>query len=370
MTGTLGAALSYARRGWRIVPISSGQKRPATPGWQNLVVKPKDMPRLFGDSENVGVILGPASGYLVDVDLDCPEAVELADLYLPGTGAVFGRPAKPRSHRLFVALGAVYESFADTISSGMLLELRGPGRDGGAHLTLLPPSFTSGEQREWHGDVIAPRVIDACSLRTSVAWLAIACLVARHISRQAAERPSRALPRLLWGWDYELGRAAYRWLGQPAPDAPRSHPRPRSQLSRRDLDLAEIVNAIANNCDWHGWNRSEWRSSPHRADPKKASYPSTTTQQNQPSINLTPSRSGGATTATRLPAGSAWARSFTWRGSAGGRLGHTPKAGYDRLSSRRSGLFPRDQACRRRIRRQPSRKTKRPCSPLERAAGN
>jgi hypothetical protein len=251
----LDAALGYARRGWRIVPIPSGQKRPAMPGWPDFEAKPADMPRLFGHGENIAVILGPTSADLRDIDLDCTEAVALADLYLPATEGVFGRPAKPRSHRLFISPGAVYKSFADPISGDTLLELRGPGRDGGAHLSLLPPSIADGEQRGWHSDVIAPRPIDACALRSSAAWLAIACLVARHVSHHAAERPGRDLPRLLWEWDHDLGRAAYRLLGQPAPDAPRCHPRLRTRQSRRDLKLAEIVHAIPNDCDWSGWNR-------------------------------------------------------------------------------------------------------------------
>ena len=61
------------------------------------------------------------------------------------------------------------------------------------------------------------------------------------------------MPRLLWEFDHELARPAYQWLRQPTPDASR-HPRPRAHLSHRDLDLAEIVQAIANDCDWSAWN--------------------------------------------------------------------------------------------------------------------
>jgi len=245
----------YVCRGWRVLPVPSGQKRPAQPGWPDIEVKPEDVPRLFGRGENIGVILGSASCDLADLDLDSTGAIQLADLYLPVTSAVFGRPAKPRSHRLYVAPGAIYETFVDPSNGKTILELRAPGRDGGAHLTLLPPSIADGERREWHGEVIAPRPIDAIKLRTSAAWLAIGCLVAQHVSPHAAERPGPDLPRLLWEWDYDLGRTAYRWLGQPAPDAERRHPLPRSQLSRRDLDLAEIVHTIPNDCDWSGWNK-------------------------------------------------------------------------------------------------------------------
>ena len=252
---TIEAVYEYYRRGWVVVPVLRGQKAAAMSGWPKLRAKVDDLPRLFSHGENVGVILGSASGDLADIDLDCTEAAALAGLYLPATEAVFGRRAKPRSHRLYVAPGAIYESFVDPSNGKTMLELRAPGRDGGAHLTLLPPSIADCERREWHGKVIAPRPIEAGVLRTSAAWLATGCLIARHVSRHAAERPGWDLLQLLWEWDHDLGRTAHRWLGQPAPDAERRHPLPRSQLSRRDLDLAEIVHTIPNDCDWSGWNK-------------------------------------------------------------------------------------------------------------------
>jgi hypothetical protein len=247
--------LEYARRGWSILPIPRGQKKPAMLGWQNFGAMAEEVPRLFGNGENVAVRLGRRSGELVDIDLDCPEALALADAYLPITTAEFGRPSKPRSHRLYIAPGAIYESFADPISGEMLIELRADGREGGAHLTMLPPSIADGERREWLGDTIAPAVVDARVLRRRMALLAIACLVGRYLSKSAAEHPAPDLPRLLWEFDHELGRPAYRWLGQPDPDAPRRYPRRREELSRRDLDLAEIARAIPNNCSWDDWNR-------------------------------------------------------------------------------------------------------------------
>jgi hypothetical protein len=247
--------LEYLRRGLSIVPIPRGQKKPAMPGWQNFSAAIEDIPRLFGDGENVAVRLGPRSGELVDIDLDCAEALPLADLYLPATGAEFGRASKARSHRLYIAPGAIYEAFADPISGEMLLELRADGREGGGHLSLLPPSLADGEQRHWHGNTIAPAVVSTVALRLATAWLAIGCLVMRYISETAARRPGPDLPRLLWEFDRELARPAYRWIGQPDPDAPQRYPRRRSELSQRDLDLAEIVAAIPNNCSWEDWNR-------------------------------------------------------------------------------------------------------------------
>jgi hypothetical protein len=251
---TLAAAREYVGRGWRIVPIPHGQKKPAMSGWQDFEATAETVPRLFGNEENVAVLLGPRSGDLVDIDLDCPEALALADLYLPRTSAEFGRKSKPRSHRLFVAPTATFEAFPDPIAKDTLLELRTDGRDGGAHLTLLPLSITDSERRHWHGDVIAPAAVEASALRRRCAYLAIGCLIARYVSKHAAERPGPDLARLLWEFDHELARPAYRWLGRHAPDAPQRHPRPRHQLSRRDPDLAEIVHAIRNDFDWNGWN--------------------------------------------------------------------------------------------------------------------
>jgi hypothetical protein len=246
MTGDLIA--DYRRRGWALVPIPAGAKGPRIEGWQTRQFGAGD----FAPDGNVGLILGPRSGEIVDVDLDCAEALALADIYLVETGAVFGRASKPRSHRLYIAPGAVYETFADPTAGDTILELRAAGRDGGAHQTLVPTSVADGERREWHGDTIAPAVVDTARLRRRCAALAIGCLVRRYVSEHASERPGADLPWLLWEFDHNLGRAACRWLGQPAPDEPHHgfHPRPRRELSSADIDLADLVRAIPNDCDW------------------------------------------------------------------------------------------------------------------------
>jgi hypothetical protein len=255
MTDDLSAAVAeYQRRGWVLVPIPAGAKACVTAGWQTRQFDPTD----FATAGNVGVILGARSGSLVDADLDCAEALELADFYLPATGAEFGRASRPRSHKLYVAPGAVFETFTEPIDGGgadTLIELRSDGATGGAHLTLLPPSIADGEQRVWRGETIAPAVVKAPELRRALAWLAVGCLVRRYLSPHAAERPGPDLLTLLWEFDHDLGRRACRWLGLPDPDAPQRYPRPRRELSRQDLDLAEIVAGIPNDCGWDDWNR-------------------------------------------------------------------------------------------------------------------
>ena len=252
----LDAALLYAGCGWCPIPIPAGEKGPRAAGWNKLRLSLETIPRYFSDTGNVGVILGPASGELVDVDLDCAESLDLADLYLPATDAEFGRQSRPRSHRLYIAPEAQFEVFADPLvdKKPTLIELRAEGQGGGAHQTLLPYSVADGERREWQSNVIAPLVVNAHALRLQLARLAIGCLVMRYVSEHAARRPSPDLPMLLWEFDRPLGRAALKWLGIPDPDAPQRYPRPRRELSRRDLDLAEIVHAIPNRCSWADWN--------------------------------------------------------------------------------------------------------------------
>jgi hypothetical protein len=247
-------ALDYLD-GWQLVPVPPGEKAPRCKGWPEMRLSPAEAQQHVARSGNLAVRLGRASGDLVDADLDCAEALALAGIYLPATGAIFGRASKPQSHRLYRSPGAVYAAFADPVDGSMLLELRADGRDGGAHLTLIPPSVTDGGRREWHGDTIEPAEVDAAVLTRRMAWLAIGCLMMRHVSEHAARRPGPDLPAVLWEADPALGRAAYRWLGEPAPDQPRQHPKARHDMSEAEIDLAELVAAIPNNLDWASWNR-------------------------------------------------------------------------------------------------------------------
>jgi hypothetical protein len=251
----MSVAIPAALRAAAFVPIPCGDKVPAGK-WRDVRLSNIEAQAHLDRGGNLALRVGQDSGGIVDVDLDCPDAIKLADLYLPPTEAIFGRPSKPRSHRLFIAPGATFAAFADPTDGSMLIELRADGREGGAHLTLLPPSVTDGECREWQGDTVEPATIEAAILGRRVVWLAIGSLVARHVSRYAAERPGPDLPDLLWEVDREiLGRPVYRWLGKPAPDEARRHPKPRHALRHEELRLAEIVARIPNHFGWDGWNR-------------------------------------------------------------------------------------------------------------------
>ncbi|MCW5757974.1 MAG: bifunctional DNA primase/polymerase [Phycisphaeraceae bacterium] len=122
----LEAAAAYTRRGWRVVPIAAGAKGPTLKGWPALRLEERDLASHFHGDSNIGLILGEPSGGLVDVDLDCDEAVELAGRYLPATDAVTGREGRPASHRWYIAEGASTAKHKDADGT-MIVELRSTG---------------------------------------------------------------------------------------------------------------------------------------------------------------------------------------------------------------------------------------------------
>jgi hypothetical protein len=237
----------------RLVPIPAGAKGPPPKGWPNMQLSLGEAEAHVAAGGNLAMRLVE----IVDADLDSAETIELAPIYLPTTDAKFGRFSKSMSHWLYRAPGAVFAAFADPLDGTMLVELRANGKDGGAHLTLLPPSVTNGERRAWdrHLEAVEPAIVDAAVLTRRVAWLAIGALVMRHLSEHAARRPGPDMPALLWETDTKLGRAAYRWLGERAPDDPELRPKHRRDMTREEIDLAELVAAIPNNLDWTSWNR-------------------------------------------------------------------------------------------------------------------
>jgi len=112
----------------------------------------EDVAIYWTDSQNIGALTGEPSGWRVDVDLDCHEAVVAAERFLTGTLSS-GRAAKEHSHWWYRAHSIESESFKD-VDGSMILEIRANGRQ-----TLLPPSVhPSGESYVWHGahEVILP----------------------------------------------------------------------------------------------------------------------------------------------------------------------------------------------------------------------
>jgi len=204
----LDIALSYIQRGWNPVPIPLGAKKPTDTRWQQRIITAKTAPRYFnGGPKNIGVLQGPSSGGLTDVDLDCAEAIALAPYILPRTDAVFGRASKHRSHYLYRTdlankLQNATEQFKDPILAksrdaavkerAMVVELRTGGGGKGAQ-TVFPGSIhESGEAIEWdtNGE---PAVVDGDDLFDRVRKIAAYSLLVRYWPRVPGSRHDCAL---------------------------------------------------------------------------------------------------------------------------------------------------------------------------------
>ena len=207
---TLDAAQAYARRGWAVIPITHRSKDPGSllgKGWQHTRFYESDLPQHFnGQPRNIGVILGEPSGDLVDLDLDAPEAVAAAAWLAPDTAAVFGRPGKPRSHRLYISSGAPYRKFTDPIDQATILELRaGTGKQ-----TIFPPSAhaETGEPITWHSEG-EPFEVEAADLDRYARELAAAALLGKHWPGKGGRHDAaRALAGGLWRGGLDEQRAA------------------------------------------------------------------------------------------------------------------------------------------------------------------
>jgi hypothetical protein len=86
------------------VSMPRGEKVPLGK-WREVALSAAEVQRHVEAGGNLAIRVGRASGSLVDADLDCREAMELAPLYLPPTGAIFGRASKLYSHRLYRSPG-------------------------------------------------------------------------------------------------------------------------------------------------------------------------------------------------------------------------------------------------------------------------
>ncbi len=163
------AADRYARRGWSVIPVPHRSKNPGFDGWQLLRLTTETLHDHFnGQPQNIGVLLGEPSGWLVDVDLDHPRAVELAAQFLPPTPAIFGRAGKERSHWLYLATGPVATKKHKSKSAGMIVELRSTGAQ-----TVFPPStHENGEAITWVDEAAEPAAIDPNVLLDCVKRLA------------------------------------------------------------------------------------------------------------------------------------------------------------------------------------------------------
>ena len=205
-------AQGYAARGWNPVPIPTQSKAPQGNAWQKRTAA-ENLKKFNGGAMNIGVMLGPTSHHLVDVDLDSPEAIAIAPYLMPPCKAMFGRASKRCSYMLYYAdascvINKAAEQFKDPgkpdDKTAMLLELR-CGGGGKASQTVFPRSIhVSGESIEWESGYDGePSAIDIRELLRGARETAAASLFARYWPSKGARHDDGAL--VLGGFLARLG---------------------------------------------------------------------------------------------------------------------------------------------------------------------
>jgi putative DNA primase/helicase len=167
-------AAAYAHMGLSVVPNEG--KKPLLKGWPSKRLAEDDLPRHFDNGQNVGLVNGELAGGLVVVDMDVPEAREIAEWFLKET-LRSGRESTPGAHAWYVAHRAKTKQYKDT--DGMvLLEVRSDGCQ-----TLVEPSvYADGERYLWNRNgVQKPAEMSPEELERHCTELATATVVARHM---------------------------------------------------------------------------------------------------------------------------------------------------------------------------------------------
>ena len=193
------AALDAYRRGMTPLPILRHSKGPTMAGWNKLrwpdpetdtgegeaAVRQAFEEYTSGGSTNLGVLLGEASGDLIDVDLDHPAAQRLKSYLLPYTAAIHGRETSRKSHYWYRAnpgtLPPTRRLKIPDVSgrgSGVSVEIRTTGSQ-----TLVPPSIhpATAETYEWEGEPWGgnegPAVVDGTELLAQVTLLGLCAVL-------------------------------------------------------------------------------------------------------------------------------------------------------------------------------------------------
>jgi len=196
---TLDAARKLCRLGWKVLPIPHRKKEAVLTGWPTMNLKECDLPAHFSKGGNLGILLGKPSGGLVDIDIDCKEALVVQDDFLPTTSMIHGRKGNPSSHRWYLPLSEMKTEKFQGPNREMLVEIRSTGGQ-----TLVPPStHPEGEVLEWATEG-RPAQVECAVLRKAVSRLAACALLAQRWPAQggrqdAALALSGALAHAGWG---------------------------------------------------------------------------------------------------------------------------------------------------------------------------
>ena len=160
-----------------IVFASDYGKKAIAESWAVRLSKQVKKLDQFKEFQNYNIATG-GDTLVVDIDLDCPEALLLADYFIPSTKLEFGRASTPRSHRLLKVIDLnkkhtrTFFDFKGDEKS-MLVEIRA-----NKHYTMALGQYDNGEKVVWNS-VGQPTEIHWDTLIKVAALLSVACVVLR-----------------------------------------------------------------------------------------------------------------------------------------------------------------------------------------------
>jgi len=164
-----------------IVFHSDYGKKSVAESWSQRLAKQIKQENQFKDFQNVNLITGENN--IVDIDLDCPEAIAMASSFLTKTGMRFGKESTPEAHRLYkvIDLDKKHTRAFFSFTSGdkaMLVELRAH-----KHYTMCLGQHDNGQKIIW-SECVTPTEITYDVLYKQLALLAVACVIAKKYAKE------------------------------------------------------------------------------------------------------------------------------------------------------------------------------------------
>ena len=290
-TKAQGWARRYIERGFAPIPIPARSKNPNREGWQHERHGLADIDEVWSNGQGVGLLCGAPSGWLVDVDLDVPEAVSVAGRFLRPT-RTSGHGGALDSHWWYFAEGIETKMFYDADGRKRLVELRA----GGCQTLVAPSVHPDGDEYAWN-TALEVETVAADELRRDINKLATAVLIARHLPEHRklggggrhdyalalagfmlrAERLDReiVLAVLLAAWDAkgwpseQARREAHRDLERAVEDTIRKLEQGQKVKGGRKLEEME-PGLAARIADYWGWSeRNEDGNAPDEKEERR-----------------------------------------------------------------------------------------------------
>lgn len=183
----------YANEDMKLIRVSRAEKQAVDNEWQHTAVAIEDMTSWVSQGGNVGIQVGQVSDWLSGVDLDCPEAAQLAPRFLPET-LMSQKGGQAPSLYAYRCPGLGFKKYKD-LDGSTLIDLKASS-NGAGHMFVVEPSIhpEKGPYRWVRGfNPAAIAGVTKEQLGTAVDMLAVAVLIARNLPKTGRHDLAMAL---------------------------------------------------------------------------------------------------------------------------------------------------------------------------------